>query len=308
MPTLESLGRLALFLLTVGFVMNSGATFQGAAATQALTLTPADSASNWSLVARKGICARPVCALMTDLTMHQTTPRPNVCGLLNKPEARTRGIQLPLWQRQNYRDHLDEIKEAILQDNTMFRIGAVGKQIGPREYEELKAQFWSRFGTAIMALFETGGASYETTQFDFDDDDVPNSLYRISQVDPVTLEPARNPRVPTPNSAWRQATCDEEGTVPLYHVFLAADEELRLPHNYLNYVSAWLKQSGSSTEVFRFDGRSFLLKAQQRSTSLAETDRARGDNFLAREIWEASFYGRNGPGYPTRVQSWSGSR
>ena len=253
---------------------------------QMITLVPAEPTLDWRFELEERGCTHRICELMTRLAMKQKGQQPSTCGLLEDPEAIAVGISFPVWTRQNFREHREEIRNALMEEH--WHLGSPPPD--KVEFDKHKEDIWARFGSGMMQLFESGEATFETTTFDVDDDDVPENLFRVPLIWPVDMGPAR---MPLPDTKWHLSRCDpREGSgnaALLYHNFLLPESAVRTSNpEYYEHLSRRFREFGLGS-LARLDGRSFRFQPSIASAELAEldrVDRAQGGSALqVRRVW-----------------------
>lgn len=235
------------------------------------TLTPRDQSLDWRLEV-KSVQECDVCAPIVQMAMEQQDAQPTQCALLQPPLPR--GIELPVWTEVDYRQHLDLLREALIETQWSNRhaIGFLRRLQPDAQPSELRRVFWERFSQPILALFENGSAHLETANFSVDGQQ--EVVFRTSQVKPVDGETYLGP--------WQIATCDEGGAYPAYYVF-AEDPELY--RALRRYAREWMT-------LLNYGDATYLWRRAISSGFVLSLTRARPEWVIKTEMYFAYRYAR----------------
>jgi len=250
-----------------------------------MAVLPANLKLDWSLVVTYGTQGKctAVCTLMTNLAMNQTAQEPTLCGLLESPEAKKAGVILPAWKKQDYRTHEDEIQKSILtniysQDDLMERMRA---RYPSESEEQVKNRIWSQNKTLIMQLFERGAAEYDISSFDIDSDGAPETISRISGVEPLIegLAGSFNGQVD-----WRVRTCRSRGKDVEFNIYLN-ELATKSSDKYIKQLNSTFRLAGEDLAIFKYRATSYLVTQD----STVSTSVRSGDYYVTEIQWVGIF-------------------
>jgi hypothetical protein len=138
--------------------------------------------------------------------------------------------------------------------------------------DTLRAAFWERFSTPILALFENGAARMETAEFDVDGKST--TLFRISQVEAVNHETFEGP--------WRVVTCDGNGQNIATYVFATDDDLGRM---LAHYARDWMT-------ILNYRGKTYLWHRSFSDGYVLRLTRAKPEFNVTTELYSAYWYSR----------------
>ena len=235
------------------------------------TLIPADESLDWRLEVRSAPGCE-ICAPLVQLQLRQQVKTPTQCSLLNSPLPN--GFELPNWSVIDYRQNVELLKRAVIETqwSNYHGIGFLRRTMQGATPDALRAAFWERFSTPILALFESGAARMETAEFDVDG--TKTTLFRISQVEVVNHETFEGP--------WRVVTCDDNEQNIATYVFVT-DE--RLERVLARFARNWMT-------ILNYHGSTYLWHRALGSGFVLALHRTKQDFDVTTELHTAYWYSR----------------
>jgi hypothetical protein len=280
--------RLLSVLLTVSALLLFGvssSTARDNGGLNGMIVLPADPKLDWSLAVSYGAQGRctPICKLMTSLAMDRAAQHPTLCGILEGPRAEKAGIVLPSWRKQDYQLHDDEIRKSFLAglypaDDLME---LMAKRYPSESAQQLRERIWTQYQSAILELFKKGDAEYDITSFDIDGDRVPETLSRISMIEPVMqgLSKYANGKI-----KWQVRTCMDNSKYAEFTLYLNGSAT-GSSNNYFQQLRTSFRLVGDEAIIFRYQAASYLM-SQDFMVSSSERS---GDEYVSEIHWTGLF-------------------
>jgi hypothetical protein len=207
----------------------------------------------------------------------------NAMWNIGRSARRKSGHCAALGRKQDYQLHDDEIRKSFLAglypaDDLME---LMAKRYPSESAQQLRERIWTQYQSAILELFKKGDAEYDITSFDIDGDRVPETLSRISMIEPVMqgLSKYANGKI-----KWQVRTCMDNSKYAEFTLYLNGSAT-GSSNNYFQQLRTSFRLVGDEAIIFRYQAASYLM-SQDFMVSSSERS---GDEYVSEIHWTGLF-------------------